>query len=296
MSAITVTLPDGSTRQLPAGASGADLATDIGPGLAKAAVAVSVDGVEQDLDRPLDDGISVSIVTADSEVGLHTLRHSTAHLLAQAVLDLWPGSTYAIGPPIENGFYYDFELPEGSTFTDEDLTAIEARMKEIIAAGQPFERHEVGASEAMGLFSDHRYKREIIERVASGDQDNELAGEATDGDRISYYGNGGSFIDLCTGPHVPSTGRLGHFALQKVAGAYWRGDERQPMLQRIYGTAWATKADLTNYLERLAEAEKRDHRRLAAELDLVSWPESLGLGLAVWPVSYTHLRAHETDS
>ncbi|MEE2769406.1 MAG: threonine--tRNA ligase [Actinomycetota bacterium] len=282
MSAITVTLPDGSTRQLPAGSSGADLATDIGPGLAKAAVAVSVDGVEQDLDRPLGDGISVSIVTADSEVGVHTLRHSTAHVLAQAVLDLWPGSTYAIGPPIENGFYYDFELPEGSTFTDEDLMAIEARMKEIIAADQPFERHEVGASEALDLFADHRYKREVIERVASGDQGSELAGEATDGDRISYYRNGESFIDLCTGPHVPSTGRLGHFALQKVAGAYWRGDERQPMLQRIYGTAWATKADLANYLERLAEAEKRDHRRLAAELDLVSWPESLGPGLAVW--------------
>ena len=222
------------------------------------------------------------MVTADSDEGLHTLRHSTAHVLAQAVLDLWPGATHAIGPPIEHGFYYDFELPDGAAFTADDLGAIDARMREIIDADQAFERFEAGASEALELFADHRYKREIIEKVTAGGADAEMAGEASTDGSVTWYRNGEGFVDLCTGPHVASTGRLGHFALQKVAGAYWRGDEKQPMLQRIYGTAWADKKALKGYLHRLAEAEKRDHRRLAAELDLVSWPDSLGPGLAVW--------------
>ena len=279
---LTITLPDGSPRTLPEGATGADLAADIGPGLAKAAVIVSVDGEGRDLGRPLADGDAVSVVTADSDEGLHTLRHSTAHVLAQAVLDLWPGATHAIGPPIEHGFYYDFELPDGAAFTADDLGAIDARMREIIDADQAFERFEAGASEALELFADHRYKREIIEKVTAGGADAEMAGEASTDGSVTWYRNGEGFVDLCTGPHVASTGRLGHFALQKVAGAYWRGDEKQPMLQRIYGTAWADKKALKGYLHRLAEAEKRDHRRLAAELDLVSWPDSLGPGLAVW--------------
>jgi len=282
MPEITITLPDGSTRRLPSGATAADLAADIGPGLARAALVATFDGVGVDLERPLVDGTAVAIVTADSDAGLYALRHSTAHVLAQAVLDLWPGATFAIGPPIENGFYYDFELPGGATFSDEDLLAIEGRMREVIAADQAFERHEATPREAQDLFADHRYKLEIIERVTAGEDDSELAGEVSDGGSVSYYQNGDGFIDLCTGPHVASTGRLGHFALQKVAGAYWRGDERQPMLQRIYGTAWATGADLADYLDRLVEADKRDHRRLATELDLVSWPEPLGPGLAVW--------------
>ena len=282
MAELTITLPDGSTRNLPVGATGADLAADIGPGLAKAALVVTVDGDARDLDRVLPDGSTVSIITADSDDGLHTIRHSTAHVLAQAVLDLWPGATYAIGPPIQDGFYYDFELPGGATFSNEDLEAIEARMRRVIDADQAFERHEADADEALELFSGHPYKQEIIEQVTSGAATGELAGEASTDGSVTYYRNGEDFIDLCLGPHVPSTGRLGHFALQKVAGAYWRGDEKQPMLQRIYGTAWADKKALKGHLHRLVEAEKRDHRRLAAELDLVSWPESLGPGLAVW--------------
>ena len=282
MSELTITLPDGSTRVLPEGATGADLAADIGSGLARAALIVTVDGDGRDLDRVLPDGCSVSIVTADSDDGLHTIRHSTAHVLAQAVLDLWPGATYAIGPPIEHGFYYDFELPGGATFSNDDLEAIEARMREVIEADQAFERHEADAGEALDLFADHRYKREIIEQVTSGAASGEMTGEASTDGSVTYYRNGDEFIDLCLGPHVPSTGRLGHFALQKVAGAYWRGDEKQPMLQRIYGTAWADKKTLKAYLHRLVEAEKRDHRRLAAEMDLLSWPEALGPGLAVW--------------
>ena len=282
MSELTITLPDGSTRVLPEGATGADLAADIGPGLARAALIVTVDGDGRDLDRVLPDGCSVSIVTADSDDGLHTIRHSTAHVLAQAVLDLWPGATYAIGPPIEHGFYYDFELPGGATFSNDDLEAIEARMREVIEADQAFERHEADAGEALDLFADHRYKREIIEQVTSGAASGEMTGEASTDGSVTYYRNGDEFIDLCLGPHVPSTGRLGHFALQKVAGAYWRGDEKQPMLQRIYGTAWADKKTLKAHLHRLVEAEKRDHRRLAAEMDLLSWPEALGPGLAVW--------------
>lgn len=282
MAELTITLPDGSTRKLPEGATGADLAADIGPGLAKAALVVTVDGDARDLDRVLPDGSTVSIITATSDDGLHTIRHSTAHVLAQAVLELWPGATYAIGPPIRDGFYYDFELPGGATFSNEDLEAIEARMRQVIDADQAFERHEAKADEALELFSGHPYKQEIIEQVTSGAATGELAGEASTDGSITYYRNGEGFIDLCLGPHVPSTGRLGHFALQKVAGAYWRGDETKPMLQRIYGTAWADKKALKGHLHRLVEAEKRDHRRLAAELDLVSWPEILGPGLAVW--------------
>ena len=293
MSAITVSLPDGSERELAEGASGADLAAAIGPRLAADAVVAVVDGDERDLAAPLADGASVEIVTAASDRGLHTIRHSTAHVLAQAVLDLFPGATFAIGPPIEHGFYYDFELPGGATFTEADLERIETRMREIIAADQPFERVEMAAEEALELFAEHPYKRAIIEAVAMGaGADGDLASEASGDGTVSCYrndaGNGDAgadsdgFVDLCLGPHVPSTGRLGHFALQRVSGAYWRGSERNPMLQRIYGTAWATRKDLAGHLHRLAEAERRDHRRLAAELDLVSWPAELGPGLAVW--------------
>ncbi|MEZ5166645.1 MAG: aminoacyl--tRNA ligase-related protein [Acidimicrobiales bacterium] len=208
-------------------------------------------------------------------------------MLAQAVVDLYPGTQLAIGPPIDNGFYYDVELPDGRTLSDDDLAAIEARMREIVAADQPFVRHELASADAAAFFADEPFKAEIIARVSGGDASAVDAGEIGGGGTISYYANGdiadpGTFRDMCTGPHVPSTGRLGHFALQSVAGAYWRGDVSRPMLQRIYGTAWASKKQLQAHLEMLVEAEKRDHRRLAAELDLVSWPEELGPGLAVW--------------
>lgn len=274
MSDITVSLPDGSSRTLPEGSTAGDLAADIGPGLAKAALIAETNGTEIDLDVPLGDGDEVSIVVADSEQGIFTLRHSTAHVLAQAVLEMYPGATFAIGPPIEHGFYYDFDLPEGKTLSDDDLEAIEAKMREIIEADQPFVRGETNAAEASVLFADHPYKREIIEAAD--------ASEVDDDGIISFYRNSDTFVDLCRGPHVPSTGRLGHFKLMNVAGAYWRGDEKRQMLQRIYGTAWATKKQLKEHLHRLEEAAKRDHRKLANELDLLSFPSELGGGLAVW--------------
>ena len=282
MTEIKVTLPDESTRALPEGSTGTDLAADVSRSLAKSALALKVNGEPRDLNETLSDGDSVSVITPDTEDGLYVLRHSTAHVLAQAVLSIWDGATYAIGPPIKDGFYYDFELPDGATFTEDDLQNIEKRMREIIKEDQIFERYEIPSEEALEIFENHRFKKEIIEKVSSGEVDAEMSNEASAEGSISYYKNGQEFVDLCTGPHVPSTGKLGHFALQKVAGAYWRGDEKQPMLQRIYGTAWATKKELEDYLERLVEAEKRDHRRLATELDLVSWPEDLGPGSAVW--------------
>ncbi len=280
---ITVVLPDGAHRALPAGARAADLAAALGARLAKAAVAAEVDGVLVDLSTELSDGARVRIVTADSEDGRHVLRHSTAHVMAQAVCALWPGARYAIGPPIADGFYYDFELPGGEHFRDEDLARIDAEMRRIIAARQPFTREECSIEQGLALFADQPFKREIIEGVAAGAGDAELAGEAG-GDRatVSLYRNADAFVDLCRGPHVPSTDRLGHFRLQRVAGAYWRGDEHRPQLQRVYGTAWESAAALAEHLHRLEEAERRDHRRLGIELDLFSFPDEIGSGLAVF--------------
>jgi threonyl-tRNA synthetase len=275
-SEISVTLPDGSTRTLPAGSTAGDLATSIARGLAKKAVIAEIDGVERDLVTPVPDGATVAIVTQESDRGRFTIRHSTAHVLAQAVLDLFPGATFGIGPPIEDGFYYDFELPDGGTFTPDDLERIEARMREIIQEKQPFIRDEITEAAALEQFAHHPYKLEIIRGAAEDPM------SATETGLVRTYENPPSFCDLCRGPHVPDTGRLGHFKLLRVAGAYWRGDERNPMLQRIYGTAWESKAELEAYLHRLEEAEKRDHRKLAAELDLLSFPEELGGGLVVW--------------
>jgi threonyl-tRNA synthetase len=279
---LTVTLPDGTTKTLPAGTTGLDLAASIGRRLAKDAVAIRVDGRLTDLTAPLPDGAEVAIVTAGTDDGRHVLRHSTAHLMAQAVLQLFPGAKYSIGPAIEDGFYYDFDLPGGRTFNEDDLVAVEARMQEIVKADQPFVRSELSAEDALALFADQPYKCEIIERAANAKVDAADAGEVSVGGTVSVYRNSPEFVDLCLGPHVPSTGRLGSFRLRRVAGAYWRGDEKRPMLQRIYGTAWESDAALQEYLHRLEEAEKRDHRRLAAELDLISFPEELGGGLAVW--------------
>ncbi len=281
MANISLTLPDGSERSLPEGSTVADLAADIGPRLAKDALIGVVDGIETDLDVSVADGATVEIVLPSSDRGLHTIRHSTAHVLAQAVLELWPGATFAIGPAIENGFYYDFDLPDHATFNDGDLERIDAKMREIMKARQPFIRTEMPAAEALELMNEHGYKQEIIERVTGGEADAELADEAN-GDVISFYRNTDAFVDMCVGPHVPHTGHLGHFKLMSVAGAYWRGDEKRPMLQRIYGTAWSSKKELKAHLVRLEEAEKRDHRRLARQLDLLSFPAELGGGLAVW--------------
>ena len=282
MAEITISLPDGSQRSLLAGATATTLAESIGSRLAKAALAAVVNGEEWDLGRELPAGATVAIITADSDEGRHVLRHSTAHVLAQAVIQLFPGAKYSIGPAINDGFYYDFELPDGRTFNEADLVAIDARMREIMKANQPFVRDELPAAEAMKVFADQPYKCEIIQRVSSGSADSEDAGEIGSGEAISIYRNTPEFVDLCRGPHVPGTAKLGHFKLMKVAGAYWRGNEKGPMLQRIYGTAWESKSALEEHLHRLEEAEKRDHRKLAVELDLLSFPHELGGGLAVW--------------
>lgn len=269
--AIQLTFPDGTVRQFGDGVTGAEVAATIGPRLARAAVAVKVDGAGIDLSRPIDGDGVFQVVTAGSEEGRHVLRHSAAHVLAQAVLDLFPGAALAIGPPIDDGFYYDFDV--GRPFTPEDLERIEARMREIVAEDQPFERAVLSKTEALEVFADQRFKMEIIEGV----DETEGAG----GGQVSVYRNRG-FVDLCRGPHLPSTGRLAAFALLRSAGAYWRGDERNPQLQRIYGTAWESQQELEAYLHRLEEARRRDHRRLGTELELFSFPAELGSGLAVW--------------
>ncbi|MGH9273191.1 MAG: threonine--tRNA ligase, partial [Acidimicrobiales bacterium] len=288
---ITIRLPDGSTRALTTGATAADLAATVGSRLAKAAVIAVVNGEERDLVTPLTDGDEVAIVTGESDRGLFTIRHSTAHVLAQAVLDLFPGATFGIGPPVEDGFYYDFELPDGGTFAEEDLIGIEARMREVIAEAQPFVRDELPADRAREIFAGHRFKLEIIDDASTDPMSATSAAESVrtyenppvrpkaDPPFVGYPG----FIDLCRGPHVPDTKHhLGHFKLMRVAGAYWRGDEKNPQLQRIYGTAWDSKKALDEHLHRLEEAAKRDHRKLGLELDLFSFPDEIGSGLAVF--------------
>jgi len=274
---ISVRLPDGSNRELAEGTTAADLALAIGPRLAKAAVVATIDGHEVDLSTPLADGDEVAIITGDTDAGREVLRHSTAHVLAQAVLRLWPGAKYAIGPVIENGFYYDFELPDGARFSDDDLGRVEAEMRSIMADNQPFIRHEHAIDEGLEIFADQPFKREIIEAVEAGADEVDAGGSL-----VSTYWNSDSFTDLCRGPHVPSTSRLGHFKLMRVAGAYWRGDEKKEQLQRIYGTAWESAKALGAYLHQLEEAERRDHRKLGAELDLFSFPDEIGPGLAIF--------------
>jgi threonyl-tRNA synthetase len=263
--------PDGTTVEHPEGVTGIQVAESIGPGLARAAVAVSLDGELRDLNRALDRGGQFAVITLDSDEGIDILRHSSAHVLAQAVLDLFEGSTFAIGPPIDDGFYYDFKVAE--PFTQEDLERIESRMKAIIDEDQPFQRVAVSKEEALAVFASHPFKTEIIEAVEPS--------EVTSDEEVTVYRNL-DFVDLCRGPHLPSTGRIPAVKLLRSSGAYWRGDEKRDQLQRIYGTAWPSARELDAYLHRLEEAEKRDHRRLGAELDLYSFPPELGSGLAVW--------------
>src|SRR5213593_3582577 len=263
---IQVTLPDGSERRLAAGATGADLAKAIGPGLAKAALAVRVDGQVWDLSRPLPDGMKVTLLTDKDAPALDVLRHSSALVLATAVRQLLPKAQIGFGPSIEDGFYYDFDI--GRPFTPEDLEAIEKKMAEVTKQDYPFVREEVSRAEAKKRFVDDPLKLERIDDLQEGEV-------------ISVYTDG-PFVDLCRGPHVPSTGRIKHFKLLHAAGAYWRGDERRQMLQRIYGTAWFTKEDLEGYVRRLEEARKRDHRVLGKQLDLFSIQEDVGPGLILW--------------
>ena len=252
MSAIRITLPDGSVREVPRGATGREVAQGIGAGLARAALAARVNGQIWDLDRPIEAEATVSIVTDKDPAALELLRHSSAHIMATAVRELFPSAGIGFGPPIEDGFYYDFQVDR--PFTPEDLEKIEAKMAEVAVRDYPFVREVVPREEANRRFADDPLK---LERIS----------ELGDDETISVYTDG-PFVDLCRGPHIPSTGRLKHFKLLHGAGAYWRGDEHRQMLQRIYGTAWFKKEDLDAYLHRLEEARKRDHRRVGRELDL----------------------------
>ncbi len=266
MSVLQVTLPDGSQREAAAGTTPRQIAESIGPGLARAAVAARVNGEIWDLDRPLEADAQVSILTERDPDALPVLRHSSAHILATAVRELFPNAGIGFGPPIEDGFYYDFQVDR--PFTPEDLQRLEAKMTEVAARDFPFVREVVDRAEANRRFADDPLK---LERIA------ELGNDET----ITVYTDG-PFVDLCRGPHIPRTGRLKHFKLLHAAGAYWRGDEKRQMLQRIYGTAWFKKEDLEAYLHRLEEARRRDHRVLGKQLDLFSIQEVVGPGLVFW--------------
>ncbi len=286
---VAITLPDGSKREFDAPVTVADIAASIGAGLAKAALAGKVDGKLVDLSHVVDADAAVSIITGKDPEGLEILRHSTAHLMAQAVKELYPDAQVTIGPAIENGFYYDFSYSR--PFTPDDLVAIEARMDELVKKDIPIVREEMKREDAVKFFLGlgEKYKAEIIESIPQGET-------------ISLYRQG-DFIDLCRGPHVPSTGRLKVHRLMKVAGAYWRGDSKNEMLQRIYGTAWSTKEEQKAYLDMLAEAEKRDHRRLGKELDLFHLQdEAPGMifwhakGWALWQVVEQYMRRVYQDN
>ncbi|MEQ8262077.1 threonine--tRNA ligase [Pseudohaliea sp.] len=268
-----ITLPDGSVREFANPVTVAEVAADIGPGLAKAALAGVVDGREVDTSHRIDGDTQLAIITGRDDAGLEVIRHSTAHLLAMAVQDLYPGTQVTIGPVIEDGFYYDFAGEH--QFTPEDLPKIEQRMAELAAEDLPVERLVMEREEAVALFRDmgEQYKVEIIRELPEGEE-------------VSVYRQG-EWMDLCRGPHVPSTGKLGAFKLTKLAGAYWRGDAKNEMLQRIYGTAWADKKQLKQYLKRLEEAEKRDHRKIARKLDLFHTQEEAP-GMVFWhPAGWT---------
>ena len=270
---MKVTLPDGKELELADGATGADAAAAIGPGLAKAALAVKVDGTTQDLARPLSDGAQLEVVTERSgQDALDLIRHDAAHVLAAAVMELYPGVKISIGPPIENGFYYDFEFPDGVSFSDADFERVEAKMREHVAADEAFVREDVSVQDALERFrrEGQDYKVELIEDLVRDDAVQS----------VSLYTNG-PFTDLCRGPHAPSTGRIGAFKLQSVAGAYWRGDADRTMLTRVYGTAFFKKKDLDEHLERLEQARARDHRKLGRELGLFMFND-VAQGSAFW--------------
>ena len=280
MRAVNVTLPDGTRLELADGATGADAAAAIGPGLARAALAVRQNGEVRDLARPLVPGEPLEIITRKSDGALDVIRHDAAHVLAAAVMELYPGVQISIGPPIENGFYYDFEFPEGVTVSDADFERIEQKMREHVNADERFEREDVTVARALERFRSEGqdYKVELIEDL--------VASQGVES--VSLYTNG-PFTDLCRGPHGPGTKRIKAFRLQSVAGAYWRGDAARQQLTRIYGTAFFSKDELEQYLERLEQAKARDHRKLGRELDLFMFSEqSPGspfwqpAGMAIW--------------
>jgi threonyl-tRNA synthetase len=283
----TFTLRDGKPLELPAGATGADAAAAIGPGLAKAALAIKIDGDLRDLSAPLPaGGGEVAILTDRDPEALELIRHDAAHVMAEAVVDLYPGTKVTIGPPIDTGFYYDFEFPPGTRITEEDLPKIEAAMQEHVGADEEFSRRDVPVAEAIEIFrsQDQGFKVELIEDLVRDE------GVET----VSLYRNG-PFEDLCRGPHGPSTGRIKAIKLSSVAGAYWRGDEQRESLTRIYGTAFFSKKDLEEHLERLEQAKERDHRRLGPQLGLFMLRKEAP-GMPFWlPNGTTMLRTIETE-
>ena len=264
---ITITLPDGTKKDFEAGITGLDIAMSIGAGLAKAAIAISVNDELRDLTREIETDATISIITGRDADGLEIIRHDTAHIMAEAVQELYPETQVTIGPSIENGFYYDFAREK--PFSTDDLEKIEAKMAEIVKRDEPIVRRVMKRDEAVKFFKEkgEKYKVELIEAIPSGED-------------VTFYQQG-KFIDLCRGPHAPSTGKPKAFKLMKVAGAYWRGDSNNEMLHRIYGTAWATEKELKQYLHRLEEAEKRDHRKLGREMDLFHMQEE-AVGQVFW--------------
>ncbi len=274
---ISISLPDGSSRAYDPGVSGADIAASIGPGLAKAALAIKLDGVMTDLATPIEADAAIEIITSKSPEALDLMRHDAAHVRAEAVEELFPETQITIGPTIEDGFFYDFARP--TPFTPDDLEIIEKRMHEIVKRDEPIAREVWDRDEAIAFFKGEgeHYKAEII-------------ADLPEGETITLYRQG-EFIDLCRGPHLPSTGRLGNaFKLMKLAGAYWRGDSNNAMLQRIYGTAWTNEQDLADHLHRIAEAERRDHRRLGREMALFHFQEE-AVGMVFWhPKGWTLYR------
>jgi threonyl-tRNA synthetase len=258
-----VELPDGSTLEIADGTTARQLAEQIGPGLAKAAVAAELNGQLADLSTPITADAAVQIITLKDSQGLEIMRHSCAHIMAEAICSIWPDAKLVYGPTVENGFYYDIELDE--SIRPADFARIEEKMREIIRADKPFVRDEMTRTEALEKLAGDKYKTDNIKH--------------TDSDIISFYSHGDGFEDLCRGPHLPSTGKVGTFKVMSVAGAYWHGDPTQKMLQRVYGTAWPTKKELDDYLRRLEEAKKRDHRVLGKQLDLFSFNQA-GPGFA----------------
>jgi threonyl-tRNA synthetase len=258
-----VTLPDGSTLEIADGSTARQLAERIGPGLARAAVAAKINGRLSDLSAPITGQAAVQIITTKDDEGLKVMRHSCAHVMAEALCRIWPGTKLVYGPTVEDGFYYDIDLDEPIRPTD--FERIEQKMREIVEADRPFVRKEMGRAEALEKLAGDKYKSDNIRRA--------------EGDIISFYSHGDGFEDLCRGPHAPSTGKVGSFKIMSVAGAYWHGDPTQKMLQRVYGTAWPTKKELDDYLHRLEEAKRRDHRVLGRQLDLFSFNDA-GPGFA----------------
>ena len=276
---IEITLPDKSIRTYEQPITGSDIANDIGPKLGKDAIGIEINKELFDTSYQIKENVSIKILTKNDIQSLSVLRHSTAHLLAQAVLNLYPGTLYGVGPDIEDGFYYDFLFKDN--ISEIDLPKIEVEMLRLVKEKQPFVKSISSKSEAMVIFDKQKFKKELIESADSN--------EGVDESNVSLYSNN-KFIDLCKGPHVPNTSYIKHFKLTRIGGAYWRGDESNPQLQRIYGTSWFSKEDLQKYLTRRVEAEKRDHRKIGKELELFTSADELGPGQFLWKPNGALLR------